>query len=169
MKVNSIFLYPRPKSADALYSMNSYQFLLKNGEIPNYFYQDSEKQYIICVREEMIHSIRLKNFESHKNSVFEFSPYINIISGQSNHGKSSVIRSIYWIKDNKPSGSSMVSFWNRDKKGNPKQRTFAEIVAGEDEVAIRRERSPDLNGYEINDSSRLEAVGCEEARLWKGT
>lgn len=107
----------------------------------------------------MIHSIRLKNFESHKNSVFEFSPYINVISGQSNHGKSSVIRSIYWIKDNKPSGSSMVSFWNRDKKGNPKQRTFAEIVSGEDEVAIRRERSPDLNGYEINDSSRLEAVG----------
>ena len=46
----------------------------------------------------MIKSIELTNFESHKHSEFVFSPYINIITGQSNHGKSSIIRGLYWIK-----------------------------------------------------------------------
>jgi len=105
----------------------------------------------------MIESLYLKNFESHKNTVLEFSPGVNVISGESDHGKSSIIRGIYWIKDNKPSGASMVSFWNRDKKGNPKKQTFAEIVLGSG-ITVCRERSPELNGYLLG-NVKLEAIG----------
>ena len=108
----------------------------------------------------MIKAIELTNFESHKHSEFVFSPYINIITGQSNHGKSSVIRGLYWVKDNKPSGNSMVSFWNRDAKGLPKDRTSVEITA--DSSIISREKGKDFNGYRIKSKEgikKLEAVG----------
>ena len=108
----------------------------------------------------MIKSIELTNFESHKHSEFVFSPYINIITGQSNHGKSSIIRGLYWIKDNKPAGNSMVSFWNRDTKGLPKDKTSVEIIV--DSSIISREKSKDFNGYKIKSKEgikKLEAIG----------
>lgn len=105
----------------------------------------------------MLKSIHLRNFESHRNTLIEFSPGINIIAGASNHGKSSIIRGLYWIKDNKPNGSPMVSFWNRDSKNNPKKNTFVEAILSNGNT-LRRERSPDLNGYRIGDD-KLEAVG----------
>lgn len=105
----------------------------------------------------MIKSIHLRNFESHRNTFLEFSPGINIIAGASNHGKSSIIRGLYWIKDNKPSGTPMVSFWNRDSKNNPKKSTYVEIVLS-DGNTIRRERSPEMNGYILGDT-KLEAIG----------
>lgn len=105
----------------------------------------------------MIQKIKIKNFESHRNTVLELSKGINIIQGQSDHGKSSIIRSIYWVKDNKPSGTSMISFWNRDSKDNPKHSTSVTIENSKGEIV--REKSPDLNGYRIGDSLTLEAVG----------
>jgi len=108
----------------------------------------------------MIQSIYLRNFESHRNTKIEFGPGINIIGGKSDHGKSSIIRGLYWIKDNKPSGPSVISFWNRDSKSNPKKHTFAEIVLSNG-TTIRRELSSDLKGYFISgkEDIKLEAIG----------
>jgi len=105
----------------------------------------------------MIKSIQLRNFESHKNTILEFSPHINIISGQSDNGKSSIIRGLYWIKDNKPASNPMISFWNRDSKGLPIKPTYTEITLKEG-GRIRRERSSKLGGYLLGDKP-LEAVG----------
>lgn len=105
----------------------------------------------------MIQSIYLRNFESHRNTKLEFGPGINIIEGASDKGKSSIIRGLYWIKDNKPPGPPMISFWNRDSKNNPKKHTFVEIVLSNGST-IRRELSSNLKGYMINDT-RLEAIG----------
>jgi len=105
----------------------------------------------------LIQSIYLRNFESHRSTKLQFGPGINIISGISNHGKSSIIRGLHWIRRNKPSGNSMVSFWNRDKKDSPIKPTFVQITLSNGNE-IKRERSSGFNGYVINDS-KLEAIG----------
>jgi exonuclease SbcC len=106
----------------------------------------------------MIHSLHLKNFESHRNTNLIFSKGINIISGQSDHGKSSIIRGLYWIKDNQPSGSSMISFWNRDKKGNPKKATFSEIEINGQTITRIKSTEGVKNGYLLGDN-KLDAIG----------
>ena len=100
----------------------------------------------------MIESIHLNNFESHKNTKLYFSNGINVISGPSNNGKSSIIRGIYWVKDNKPSGGSMVSFWARESKN---KTSFSEIVSNGN--TIRREKGK-FNGYILGDKE-MEAIG----------
>lgn len=106
----------------------------------------------------MIHSLHLKNFESHRNTNLVFSKGINIITGESDHGKSSIIRGLYWIKDNQPSGASMVSFWNRDKKGNPKKATFSEMEINGQTVTRIKSSEGVKNGYIVGDN-KLDAVG----------
>ena len=52
----------------------------------------------------MITKVTLENFQAHKYSVIELTDGINVISGASDQGKSSVIRAIKWVTDNRPSG-----------------------------------------------------------------
>lgn len=54
----------------------------------------------------MIKSLHIKNFQSHKDTNSEFCPGINAICGQSDRGKSSIIRAIRLIVENRPSGDS---------------------------------------------------------------
>ncbi|MFP4526817.1 MAG: AAA family ATPase [Bacteroidales bacterium] len=59
----------------------------------------------------MIRSLELNNFQSHKNSLLEFDPGVNIIVGNTDSGKSSLIRSLKLVIYNKPSGDSFISHW----------------------------------------------------------
>ena len=76
----------------------------------------------------MISGLLLKNFQSHKKTILHFHPGVNAIIGKSNSGKTAILRALYWIIYNRPSGISFVSFWNRDKKGNPIEPTLAQII-----------------------------------------
>jgi len=105
----------------------------------------------------LIKNIHLRNFESHKDTKLELSSGVNIISGKSDNGKSSIVRGIYWVHKNKPSGTSMVSFWNRDRNDKAVKPTFV-ILEMDNGIRIKRKRSGDFNGYEL-DETVLEAVG----------
>jgi exonuclease SbcC len=59
----------------------------------------------------MIQSLAIKNFQSHKDSSLEFDPGVNIIIGNSDSGKTSIIRAIRKLVFNKPSGNEMKSHW----------------------------------------------------------
>jgi exonuclease SbcC len=48
------------------------------------------------------------NFESHKDSFFEFHPGLNVIIGKSDCGKSSVLRALQWVICNEPSGDDFI-------------------------------------------------------------
>jgi len=63
----------------------------------------------------MIQTLQLKYFQAHKNSLLEFHPGINAICGQSDQGKSSVIRAIRLVAENRPSGDSYRSHFNLGK------------------------------------------------------
>src|SRR4030066_377226 len=63
----------------------------------------------------MIKSLKIENFQSHLNSWLEFSNGINVISGQSNNGKSSILRSLSWVIFNRPLGLSFKSSFSAKK------------------------------------------------------
>jgi DNA repair protein SbcC/Rad50 len=62
----------------------------------------------------MIDSLTIQNFQSHKETKLEFDKGINIIIGQSDSGKSAVLRALNWVINNKPSGEAFRSNWGGD-------------------------------------------------------
>ena len=101
----------------------------------------------------MIKSIRLKNFQSHKESTLDVCNGVNVIKGQSHSGKSSIIRALYWVLMNRPSGTSFKSSF-ADKKDD----FFCEIVF--DDTTISRYRDSKENCYIVGDTKLL-AIGSD--------
>ena len=56
----------------------------------------------------MITKLHLKDFQGHADSTFEFDPGVNAIIGGTDEGKSSVIRAIRLVAENRPSGNSFI-------------------------------------------------------------
>lgn len=59
----------------------------------------------------MINKLEIKNFQSHKNSVLGFDKGLNVIIGETDTGKSSIIRALKLAIYNKPNGDSYCSNW----------------------------------------------------------
>lgn len=57
----------------------------------------------------MIRKVCIKNFQSHKNSVFEFSPGLNVFGGFSDSGKSSALSALRWLFWGQPTGPGIVN------------------------------------------------------------
>lgn len=55
-----------------------------------------------------IKELHIYNFQSHRESHFEFSPDLNVIVGPSDQGKSAVIRALRWLMYNKPQGDEFI-------------------------------------------------------------
>jgi len=107
----------------------------------------------------MIKELRLQNFQSHKDTVLEFHPGVNVVAGSSNSGKSTVLRAINWLLYNRPSGDAFVSHWARNAKGNQELDTSVTMIT--DRVTIERKKSKTTkNTYSIDDKM-LEAIGLD--------
>jgi DNA repair protein SbcC/Rad50 len=92
----------------------------------------------------MIKTLELINFESHANTVLEFSEGVNIITGLSGHGKSSIIRGLNWVLSNSPVGDSMLSFYSTGKD------TVSTIEFTDSEYITRSRNSKDSGKYEVS-------------------
>ena len=55
----------------------------------------------------MIEYIQLRNFQSHKEIEMELHPGVNVIIGESDSGKTAIMRALYWLTFGKPAGDSM--------------------------------------------------------------
>jgi DNA repair exonuclease SbcCD ATPase subunit len=64
----------------------------------------------------MLQSLEIKNFQCHKNTVLEFVPGMNVITGSSDSGKSAIMRAIIWGLRNRPSGGDFKSWFAGDKE-----------------------------------------------------
>jgi exonuclease SbcC len=64
----------------------------------------------------MISEIRIKNFQSHYNSVLKLHQGVNVILGGTDSGKSAIIRALRWIIWNKPGGDLFRSTWGGDTR-----------------------------------------------------
>lgn len=62
----------------------------------------------------MIKSIHLRNFRLHKNLKIQFDRNITTIVGKSYAGKSTIIRALRWVCLNKPSGTSVIHWGEKE-------------------------------------------------------
>jgi DNA repair protein SbcC/Rad50 len=126
----------------------------------------------------MIKTIEIENFQSHKHTVMDFSPGINVVIGESDAGKSAFHRSLYWLFQNRPRGDG---FRNWDCKVNERTRVAAEFGNSE---WIAREKGKGINVYqtslieddlealrtdvpkEIFDTSKMDDINLQKQKTW---
>ncbi|MEM2990175.1 MAG: AAA family ATPase [Halobacteria archaeon] len=97
----------------------------------------------------MIKSVLLQNFQIHRKTKININSKITSIVGPSDRGKSSIVRAIYWVAFNYPSGTNFISH-------NANGCTVA--VIGDGYVIKRRKSVKGENSYIVNDKL-LSAVG----------
>lgn len=101
----------------------------------------------------MIERIKIQNFQSHKSTEMSLSDRVNSIQGNSDCGKSAVMRALNWLMFN-PAGDYFISDWARKGKNISEP---CEVEVKVDGHTIVRKRSKDFNGY-ILDGQVFEAT-----------
>lgn len=100
-----------------------------------------------------IKEVVIKNFQVHRDRTFEFDDYTAIV-GQSDKGKTAILRAINWALYNSPTGNSFIT------RG---EDTCSVIVKFDDGLEIKRTKGSKENSYDIkfqdNTSIHLEAFG----------
>jgi exonuclease SbcC len=56
----------------------------------------------------MIKKVTINNFQSHKVTELNLHPGVNVIVGQSDSGKTAIIRALNWVINNRPQGDSFI-------------------------------------------------------------
>ena len=101
----------------------------------------------------MLEKIEIKNFQSHQATALILSPNVNTLQGNSDCGKSAVMRALGWLVFN-PAGDYFISDWA--KRG----KTIAdpcEVTLSVNGHKVTRRRDKDFNGY-ILDGQVFEAT-----------
>ena len=88
----------------------------------------------------MIKSISIRNFQSHRSSVLKFTKGVNVIVGESDSGKTAILRALKWVMYNKPNGDS----FRRHNTDNTSVSLFI------DKQTIAREKGKN-NVYALDD------------------
>lgn len=91
----------------------------------------------------MIQKLKIRNFQAHRNLEIEFGPHVTSIVGSSDKGKSSIIRALKWVNDNRPRGDSFI-------RHGKKQAT---VIITTDSGAVKRKKSKSKtkNLYQLDD------------------
>jgi DNA repair protein SbcC/Rad50 len=95
----------------------------------------------------MLTEIQLENFQSHDHSVIKLDPGVNTFIGTSDHGKSSIMRAVSLVAENRPDGNGFISHWAINKKGKPEKDTRVKLKF-DDGVTLERVKGVD-NAYVV--------------------
>lgn len=87
----------------------------------------------------MITRLNLQNFQSHKNTSIEFAPGVNTIIGQSDSGKTAIIRALRYAISNRPLGDAFI------RHGEDQSVVMVGLKNGKDDVVV--ERAKGKNDY----------------------
>ena len=103
----------------------------------------------------MLQKIEIRNFQSHKATNMALGDRVNTIQGNSDCGKSAVMRALNWLIFN-PAGDYFVSDWAKSTTGKVIKEP-CEVTVHVDGHVITRRRDKDFNGY-ILDGQTFEAT-----------
>lgn len=101
----------------------------------------------------MIKKLNIKGFQSHENSLLEFSNGVNIIAGTGDVGKSSIFRSKNWVSRNRPLGEDFIND-NMDSC-----EVSMTVIDNEKETEVTRFRSRKGDNYYKIEGATFEAFG----------
>lgn len=101
----------------------------------------------------MLEKIEIKNFQSHQATNLQLSPNVNTLQGNSDCGKSAVMRALSWLVFN-PAGDYFISDWAKRGKTITAPCEVTLFVNGH---KVTRKRDKDFNGY-ILDGQVFEAT-----------
>ena len=104
--------------------------------IPDKF--EVQQGYIEAQQSKKIAKVILENFQAHEHTEVEFDDGLNIIVGESNNGKTSILRGIMWVIDNQPLGTDFIMAG--------KDNCFVRIIY-DDQTFIERGRTLKDTGY----------------------
>jgi exonuclease SbcC len=104
-----------------------------------------QKDFRVGENQMAIKKIKIKNFQSHKDSIIEPAEGLTVISGTSDGGKSVICRAVGWALTNRPTGFDFKS-WFSDKKEPTK------VLVEFDDGWVLREKSDKLNQYQVSSS-----------------
>jgi DNA repair exonuclease SbcCD ATPase subunit len=99
----------------------------------------------------MIQSVEIKNFQSHKHTVIDFTKGVNVVTGSSDSGKSAIIRAMKWVLFNRPRGDGFRSHWGGD--------TSVTITTTEGNT-VTRIKTDTENFYDLN-GQVFKALGAD--------
>lgn len=91
----------------------------------------------------MIKSLHIENFQSHKDTMIEFSPNVTAIVGLNNHGKSAVLRALRKVVRNSPDGNLFI------RDGETKTKITLDLDSGTVVRQVKSDQSADNNLYEV--------------------
>lgn len=102
----------------------------------------------------MIKSLKIVGYEAYQKGVKidNLSKGLNVFVGESDSAKSTIIRSLKWVNENRPQGEGF-----RNKK-LPKNKSVKVIETFYDGTSITREKSSKKNQYILPDGSILKAL-----------
>lgn len=80
--------------------------------IPDEF--EVQQGYIEAQKTKKISKVILNNFQAHEHTEATFDDGLNIIIGESNNGKTSILRAIMWVIDNQPLGTDFIMAGKND-------------------------------------------------------
>ena len=95
----------------------------------------------------MIKKVTIQGFQSHSDTVLEFAPGVNYILGTTDSGKTSVLRAMRWLVENRPSGNAFRSYWSE----------FTRVTLETDQHKIVREKGKD-DFYQLNGKTKFTAL-----------
>lgn len=94
----------------------------------------------------MFKTLSIRNFQAHRETCITFDKGVNVITGTSDSGKSSILRSLNWLFNNRPSGDAFKN-WNAPLK--EPVTVQLELDSG---FCVELERQNDKNVYSIYDT-----------------
>lgn len=95
----------------------------------------------------MLEKIEIRNFQSHQATNLKLSPNVNTLQGNSDCGKSAVMRALGWLVFN-PAGDYFISDWA--KRGKTITAP-CEVTLSVNGHKVTRRRDKDFNGYILDD------------------
>lgn len=108
--------------------------------------KDMDNSFEEDVPDYTIDKLVLKNFQGHADSELNFGKGLNVVIGESSHGKSAIYRALHWLYDN--AGANPRKFI---KAGESFAKVSAHLSNGTVVSRIVEEKKSGKNGYEVYD------------------
>lgn len=96
----------------------------------------------------MIRKIEIFNYQSHEQTELELHNNVNSIIGNSNQGKTAILRALLWALTNRPIGNFFISHWADE----------CSVKLITNKGIVERKRNNKFNGYIINNKKKLKAI-----------